>query len=65
MNLYSLLQKAAGISEVYIILGYESIVAPDHILHELILDGMNESFDSLVSKYDDRQEWIIDRIGYG
>ena len=27
-------------------------MAPDHILYELILDGMNESFDALVSKYD-------------
>ena len=43
--------KADGIREVYIRLGDESIVAPDHILHELILDGMNESFDALVSKY--------------
>lgn len=27
-------------------------MASDYILHELILDGMNESFDALVSKYD-------------
>ena len=44
--------KADGIREAYIRLGDESIVAPDHILHELILDGMNESFDALISKYD-------------
>ena len=44
--------KADGIREAYIRLGDESVVAPDHILHELILDGMNESFDALVSKYD-------------
>ena len=44
--------KADGIREAYIRLGDESIVAPDHILHELILDGLNESFDALVSKYD-------------
>lgn len=43
--------KADGIREAYIRLGDESIVAPNHILHELILDGMNESFDALVSKY--------------
>ena len=43
--------KADGIREAYIRLGDESIVAPDHILHELILDGMNESFDALVTKY--------------
>ena len=44
--------KADGIREAYIRLGDESIVAPDHILNELILDGMNESFDAFVSKYD-------------
>ena len=44
--------KADGIREAYIRLGDESVAAPDHILHELILDGINESFDSLVSKYD-------------
>ena len=44
--------KADGIREAYIRLGDESVAVPDHILHELILDGMNESFDSLVSKYD-------------
>ena len=32
--------KADGIREAYIRLGDESIVAPDHILHELILEGM-------------------------
>ena len=44
--------KADGIREAYIRLGDESIVAPDHILNELILDGLNESFDAIVSKYD-------------
>ena len=44
--------KADGIREAYIRLGDESIVAPDHMLHELILDGMNESFDAIISKYD-------------
>ena len=43
--------KADGVREAYIRLGDESIVAPDHILHELILDGMNESFDAVISKY--------------
>ena len=52
MNSYSYYYKADGIREAYIRLGDESIVAPDHIFHELILDGMNESFDALVSKYD-------------
>ena len=44
--------KADGIREAYIRLGDESIVVPAQILHKLILDGMNESFDALVSKYD-------------
>lgn len=44
--------KADEIREAYIRLGDESIAAPDYILHELVLDGMNESFDALVSKYD-------------
>ena len=43
--------KANGIREAYIRLGDESIVAPARILHKLILDGMNESFDALVIKY--------------
>ena len=33
--------KADGIREAYIKLGDESIVAPEHILHKLILDGMS------------------------
>lgn len=33
--------KTDGIREEYIRLGDESVIAPDHILHELILDGMN------------------------
>ena len=44
--------KTDGIREAYIRLGDESAATPDHILHELILDGINESFDSLVSKFD-------------
>lgn len=41
--------KADGISEAYIRVGNESIVAPTHILNELILKGSNRSFDSLTS----------------
>ena len=44
--------KADGVREAYIRIGDESIIAPDHMLHELILDGMNKSYDSLTSKYD-------------
>ena len=51
--------KADGIREAYIRLGDESAAAPDHILPELILDGVNESFDSLVSKYDAKSLFLI------
>ena len=35
----------------YIRLGDESITAPQHILHSLILQGMNQTFDALPSPY--------------
>lgn len=44
--------KADGIREVYIRLGNESVVAPDHVLNQLLLKGMNLSFDALISSYD-------------
>lgn len=44
--------KTDGIREAYIRPGDESAAAPDHILPELILNGMDDSFDSLVSKCD-------------
>ena len=41
--------KSDGIKEAYIRIGNESVVAPDHILNELILKGTNRSFDSLIT----------------
>ena len=46
--------KADGIREAYIRLGNESVVAPDHALNQLLLKGMNLSYDALVSSYDFR-----------
>lgn len=40
-----------GTRIAYIRLGDESIVAPQHILHSLILQGMNQTFDALPSPY--------------
>lgn len=41
--------KADGITEAYIRVGNESIVAPPHVLNELILKGSNRSFDALIT----------------
>lgn len=40
-----------GSRTAYVRLGDESIVAPQHILHSLILQGMNQTFDALPSPY--------------
>lgn len=40
-----------GTRIAYIRLGDESITAPQHILHSLILQGMNQTFDALPSPY--------------
>lgn len=41
--------KADGVTEAYIRIGNESVVAPDYMLRELILKGTNRTFDSLVT----------------
>jgi ATP-dependent DNA helicase RecG len=41
--------KADGVKESYIRIGNESIIAPDHILNELILKGTNRSFDAMIT----------------
>ena len=41
--------RADGIKEAYIRIGNESIVAPDHMLNELILKGTNRSFDAMIT----------------
>lgn len=41
--------KADGVTEAYVRVGNETIVAPDYLLNELILKGTNQSYDSLRS----------------
>ena len=41
--------KADGVTEAYIRIGNESVVAPDYVLRELILKGTNRTFDSLIT----------------
>lgn len=41
--------RGDGIMEAYIRVGNESIVAPDYMLNDLILKGMNRSFDAIVT----------------
>lgn len=44
--------KADGITEAYIRIGNESVNAPSHILNQLLLKGMNRTYDALDSEYD-------------
>ena len=44
--------KAGGIMEAYIRIGNESVIAPDYVLNQLILKGMNRTYDELSSEYD-------------
>lgn len=44
--------KADGIMEAYIRMGNESVTAPSYVLNQLILNGMNKSYDALVSEFD-------------
>lgn len=41
--------KSDGVTEAYIRIGNESIVAPDYLLRELILKGTNRTFDTLIT----------------
>ena len=38
--------------EAYIRIGNESVIAPDYVLNQLILKGMNRTYDALTSEYD-------------
>ncbi len=38
--------------EAYIRIGNESVIAPDYVLNQLVLKGMNRTYDSLISEYD-------------
>ena len=44
--------KADGVMEAYIRIGNESVVAPSFALNQLILKGMNRTYDTLNSEYD-------------
>ncbi len=44
--------KADGVMEAYIRIGNESVIAPDYVLNQLILKGMNRTYDTLSSEYD-------------
>ena len=44
--------KADGLMEAYIRIGNESVIAPDYVLNQLILKGMNRTYDALTSEYD-------------
>ena len=44
--------KADGVMEAYIRIGNESVIAPDYVLNQLILKGMNRTYDALATEYD-------------
>ena len=44
--------KADGVMEAYIRIGNESVTAPDYVLNQLVLKGMNRTYDSFLSEYD-------------
>ena len=44
--------KADGITEAYIRNGNESVIAPSYVLNQLLLKGMNRTYDALDSEYD-------------
>ena len=37
--------------EAYIRIGNESVMAPSYVLNQLLLKGMNHTFDALISEY--------------
>lgn len=43
--------KADGITEAYIRIGNESVIAPSYVLNQLLLKGMNRTYDALISEY--------------
>lgn len=44
--------KADGVMEAYIRIGNESVIAPSYVLNQLILKGINRTYDTLISEYD-------------
>ncbi len=43
--------KADGVMESYIRIGNESVIAPSYVLNQLLLKGMNRTYDALISEY--------------
>jgi ATP-dependent DNA helicase RecG len=43
--------KADGVMEAYLRIGNESVIAPDYALNQLILRGMNRTYDALATEY--------------
>lgn len=46
--------KADGLMEAYIRIGNESVAAPDYALNQLILKGMNRTYDALPTEHDQK-----------
>lgn len=44
--------KADGVTEAYIRIGNESVIAPPYVLNQLLLKGLNRTYDALISEYD-------------
>lgn len=44
--------KSDGVMEAYIRIGNESIIAPNYVLNQLVLKGINRTYDALISEYD-------------
>lgn len=44
--------KADGVMEAYIRIGNESVIAPAYVLNQLVLKGINRTYDALTSEYD-------------
>lgn len=43
--------KSDGVMETYIRIGNESVIAPDYVLNQLLLRGMNQTYDVLITEY--------------
>lgn len=43
--------KADGVTEAYIRIGNESVAAPSYVLNQLLLKGMNRTYDALISEH--------------
>lgn len=48
-------------NDCYIRIGNESVIAPDYVLNQLVLKGMNRTYDSLISEYDFK-DYVFSKI---